>query len=550
MCAQENQPDASRPDPDSGLIDAAYDQVVVGLGSSARAASDKAFASRSPDSFAGYRVVKEIHRGGQGVVYEAIQESTRRSVAIKVMHEGPLTGARDRARFEREVHILGQLRHPNIVTIHDSGSSESGFFFVMDYIRGEPLDAFVTSRKLSVRETLKLFATVCEAVNVAHLRGVIHRDLKPGNVRVDPAGQPHVLDFGLAKLTEFDTVDDSRNDARTTTGQFVGSLPWASPEQVEARPGGVDVRSDVYSLGVMLYQSLTGRFPYKVVGNIRDVLENICNAEPARPKSIRSRIDDEVGAIVLRCLHKDKEKRYQSAGELAREIQRYLAGEPIEAKRDSGWYVFRKTLRRYRGQAVVVSMAFVFAVAAAVSLAVWYQREKGLRADAERQEAVALAVVDFLTKDVLSAVRPYKGEQELTAREMFDEAAAKVAEGAFADQPLVEAEIRSTLGTSYRWLGILDDATSELRKALDVFRRELGDEHEKTLKAMYHLGGALYEMGELDEAEPLLAQAVQTQRRVLGPDHLATLGSENDYAGLLKHQGKLVESEALLRQIL
>jgi tetratricopeptide (TPR) repeat protein/tRNA A-37 threonylcarbamoyl transferase component Bud32 len=313
------------------------------------------------DSLPGYEVIREIHRGGQGVVYQAVQKSTKRRVAIKLMREGPFSDARDLARFEREVRILGALTHPNIVNIHDSGTAGGRFYFVMDYISGLPLDRYMAAQQRSIPETLRLFARICEAVNAAHLRGVIHRDLKPGNIRIDSEGEPHVLDFGLAKLATGEVTDASHPQVMTETGRFVGTPPWASPEQAEGAPHKVDIRTDVYSLGVILFQMLTGTFPYEVVGNRSDVLNNIISATPARPSSFRREIDGDVETIVLKCLAKERERRYQSAGELARDVRHYLAGEPIEARRDSAAYVVGKLVARHRRsavKAVVILLAF------------------------------------------------------------------------------------------------------------------------------------------------------------------------------------------------
>src|SRR4029079_10079841 len=262
----------------------------------------------------------EIHRGGQGVVYQAIQKNTKRKVAIKVMREGPFAGAKDKVRFEREVQILGSLNHPHIVAIHDSGLAAGNFYFVMDYISGQPLDLYMSSGKRSIDETLRLFIKIGQAVTAAHLRGIIHRDLKPRNIRIDQNGEPHILDFGLAEIATAEVMGESRPQVMTIPGQFVGSLPWASPEQAEGTPDKIDVRTDVYSLGVVLYEMLTGKFPYEVVGNMRDVLDNILRAEPARPSTVRRQINDEVETIVLKCLAKDRDRRYQSARELARDI--------------------------------------------------------------------------------------------------------------------------------------------------------------------------------------------------------------------------------------
>ncbi|HPD30756.1 MAG TPA: serine/threonine-protein kinase [Phycisphaerae bacterium] len=336
-----------------------------------------------PDLLPGYEILGEIHRGGQGVVYRALQKATRRKVAIKVMREGPFAGWRDRTRFEREVRILGALNHPSIVTIHESGTASGYHFFVMDYIEGPPPDVWLSSRPRSIKEILRLFAEICAAVNEAHIKGIIHRDLKPGNIRIDEAGRPHILDFGLAKLTAQEGGGADAADM-TVVGQFVGSLPWTSPEQAQGTLDSIDMRTDVYALGVILYQMLTGTFPYEVTGPMRDVLNRIVSDEPVRPSTVRKGIDRDLEAIVLRCLRKEPHRRYQTAGELERDIERYLKGEAVSARSDSGLYVLRKTLRRYR---VPVAVAAAFAVLLGVSLlasiSLWRQ------AVAERDRAIA-----------------------------------------------------------------------------------------------------------------------------------------------------------------
>ncbi len=348
-----------------------------------------AASGQLPDSFSGYDLVRQIHRGGQGVVYQAIQRTTKRKVAIKVLRDGPFAGPRDKARFEREVQILGQLSHPNIVGIHDSGVAAGNFFYVMDYISGQSLDVFMASRARSIDETLRLFAEICEAISAAHLRGVIHRDLKPGNIRIDQDGNPHILDFGLAKTVMGEATDGSHAQVMSMTGQFVGSAPWASPEQAEGIPGKIDIRTDVYSLGVILYQMLTARFPYEVVGNMREVLDNILSAVPIRPSTIRKQINNELETIVLRCLSKERERRYQSAGELARDIRHYLAGEPIEAKRDSGFYLLKKSLLRHRAQ-IVTGVAFLLVLLVVSTVFLWRAAKSDQqKADLESRRVLA-----------------------------------------------------------------------------------------------------------------------------------------------------------------
>ncbi|MGE0481103.1 MAG: serine/threonine-protein kinase, partial [Phycisphaerae bacterium] len=337
----------------------------------------------------GYELLRELHRGGQGVVYHARQQSTKRDVAIKVMRQGPFATLADRARFEREIDTLSRLEHPNIVTVHDAGRAGGFHYFVMPLVAGRPLDEWAADAPPAARrhatpngeradlaaDVLEVFIRVCEAVHAAHLRGIIHRDLKPSNIRVDPSGDPHVLDFGLAK-----PIDAPRDSAMTQTGQFVGSLPWAAPEQIEGEPARLDIRTDVYSLGVILYQLLTGALPYDVGSNLRSALDNILHHQPAAPSAQRSArrrgsaIDEELDTIVLKCLSKDRERRYQSAGELARDLRRYRAGEPIDAKRDSALYVLRTTLRRYRLRVAAAGAFVVLLVVFAIVMSLLYRR--------------------------------------------------------------------------------------------------------------------------------------------------------------------------------
>lgn len=548
------------------------------------------FSGPPPDSFAGYQILREVHRGGQGVVYQALQKSTNRKVAIKVMREGPFAGAADKARFEREVQVLGQLKHPNIVAIHDTGIAAGCHFFVMDYISGQPLDVYMAgaaepegtgnrekvagkrdrggrgSRRagarradsgrpgLSVDSTLRLFVKICEAVNAAHLRGVIHRDLKPGNIRIDNDGEPHVLDFGLAKVATPLSPPLEGGDARgvmTMTGQFVGSLPWASPEQAEGTPGKVDIRTDVYSLGVVLYQMLTGKFPYEVVGSMRDVLDRIMHAEPVRPRTIRREINDEVETIVLKCLSKERERRYQSAGELARDIERYLRHEPIEAKRDSGWYTLRKTVRRYRIPVVIATLA-AFWIGDTSVMFWWRYTEARANTVAMQQERDrAASSVKFL-QDMLSSADPEQvgGNREFTVREVLDSAARRLEQGELREQPLTAATVRLTLGKSYHGLGLYAVAEPHLRTALQIFRDVRGKEHEDVARTITALSELLYAKGEYEEAESHCRESLAMRRSLLGSAHADVGESLNNLAGILLANGDANAAEPLFREAL
>ncbi|MGA3067465.1 MAG: protein kinase [Tepidisphaeraceae bacterium] len=296
-------------------------------------------------SATGYVFQRELGRGGQAVVYLAVQQSTGRKVAVKVMRKEALADERALARFKREVQVLAALDHPNIVGIVDTGvASDGSQFIVMSYVAGSPLDEYlkVAQDSANPSKLLRLFLKICAAVNVAHVRGIVHRDLKPGNIRIDERGEPHILDFGLAHMG-LDHLP-GEDHPMSVTGEFMGSLPWCSPEQAAKDPERIDIRSDVYSLGVILYQILTGgRFPYVVVGNIRDVLNNILTAAPTPPSKAavpKTRdaggtgpINPTIERIVMKALAKNREERYQSAGELGRDIAGYLSGQraPVAA---------------------------------------------------------------------------------------------------------------------------------------------------------------------------------------------------------------------------
>jgi serine/threonine protein kinase len=330
----------------------------------------------------GYSILREISRGGQAAVYLATQLSTGRKIALKLMHDGPFASDRAITRFRREVQALAALNHPNIVAIIDTGKTPDGARFIaMNYIAGMNLSDYMKDRHkkdpADPARLLRLFLKICDAVNAAHRLGIIHRDLKPSNIRVDERGEPHILDFGLAR-TALDHALASPDHAVSVTGEFLGSLPWSSPEQAEGNPDKIDIRTDVYSLGVILYQILTaGRFPYEVVGNIRDILNNILTADPTPPSKIlppprsdKSKdalparplptINEAIEKIVLKALSKKPENRYRSAGDLGRDIARYLAGQrtaPRETDRRA--LPAKKPLNTYAVIAAIIGVAGV-----------------------------------------------------------------------------------------------------------------------------------------------------------------------------------------------
>lgn len=471
-----------------------------------------------PDTFNGYEIIEEIGRGAMGVVYRALQVSTQREVAIKVMFEGPFVGPQERSRFEREARVLARLKHPNVVTIYDTGVANGHFFIVMDYIDGTALDAHLAGRKLSVADQLDLFVKVCDAVGAAHVRGVIHRDLKPSNLRVDTEGEPHVLDFGLAKTVSDDGMEFARS--MTMTGQFVGSLPWASPEQAEGDPAGIDVRSDVYALGVILYQILTGRFPYPVVGHLRDVINNILTSDPVRPRTLAREVDDDVETIVLKCLAKEPQRRYQSAVELARDIRHYLAGEPIEAKRDSTWYMLAKSLRRHRAT-VGVAAAFVVLLAAfGITMSVMYAR-------AQHEADRAQRSLTFLQETLFEASSQRLGA-DVKLLDVIEAAAVRL-EKEFVDQPETAAALHYTIGHAYDTVWRQRDAKTHLQKALQLYTETHGRDHPEAVRCMVLLGMVMAELRD-PQSVVLQEEALAIRRKRYGDEHVLTAESRSELA--------------------
>lgn len=534
----------------------------------------RATQSRGQPTIAGYDDLLELQRGGQGVVFAATQRSTRRRVAIKLLLEGAFATEASRRRFAREIELVAGLRHPNIVRIFDSGETEDGRpFYVMEYVEGAPLEQALAGGKsgssgeggparaartarAKVQHALRLLLPVCDAVQYAHQRGVIHRDLKSGNIRVDDDGVPRVLDFGLAKLVGASPASAAAGPtALTVSGQFAGSLPWASPEQVRGDLDAIDTRTDVYALGVLVYQLLAGRFPYDVSSGLREAMDSILSAEPARLSALLPGVDGDVETIALKCLAKDPQRRYQSVGELGDDLRRYLAGEPIQARRDSAWYTLNRLLRRYRTAAIAGAAVLAVALIGLVISLVFYGRalQQSARADAERSRAEekarqAEAVSAFLTS-MLGAPDPFREGRDVRIAQVLDDAAARIP-GVLEDQPDVEATVRATLGRCFLSLGMLDEADTQLTAGLALAAQRFGAESAETLAIQGDLARLRNWQGRLEEADVLGRRTLEARRRMLGAEHAATLETAGNLADVLRARGHFEESIALDRETL
>ena len=478
-----------------------------------------------------------------GAVYKVEQDRPHRVVALKVIKPGLASDDLLR-RFERESEMLARLHHPGIAQIFEAGTADAGSgpqpYFAMEFISGAPLIDFASAHELDTGQRLELIARVCDAVEHAHQRGIIHRDLKPGNILVDESGQPKVLDFGVARLTD----SDARATRQTDVGQLVGTLAYMSPEQVLADPLELDTRSDVYALGVILYELLVGRLPYELGSNLLDSVRAIREEDPARLSSISRKYRGDVETIVAKALEKDKTRRYSSAAALAADLRRYMANEPITARPASASYQLRKFASRHRAlvtAAVVVLIVLTGGIVVSANAAL----------KARKAEQVSEAVTDFLQNDLLAQASAAtqsgpsaKPDPDLKVRTALDRAAARIG-GKFGQQPEVEASIRYTMGRTYLDLGLYPEARTQFDRALDLDRRVLGPENAATLRTLSRVGHTALRQNRYPEAEASLSQALTTQRRVLGAEHPDSLYSAANLAEVYYETGKLADAEAI-----
>ncbi|MBL8843669.1 MAG: tetratricopeptide repeat protein [Planctomycetes bacterium] len=480
-------------------------------------APDAPSCAEPPPIVDGYRLLGESRRGGQGIVFAALQLATGRKVALKVLLDGALASPRQQLRFEREVNAVVGLRHPHIVTVFDGGTTRDGRrFFAMEWVDGVTLDRFAAQRRaagFASREAVAFFQKLVDAIHHAHQRGVLHRDLKPGNVLVDAAGEPRVVDFGLAKVIEPDAEKEGRAAAATMTrpGWFVGTLAYAAPEQLRGAGDAVDARADLFALGVLLHELLLGAPPFQGDGSLAGTIRAVLEQEPEFPR----RFDDELAAIVRKALAKEPAARYQTALDLARDLERWRVGEAVEAKRGRFGYAARAFVRRHRWRVAAAALVLLALLGAGLFSALSWQR--AVRDAAKRER------IDGFVQRMFSALDPEHARGRVVPVSELLAAAAAEIERAPIDDPEVEAELRETIGRACASVGAADDAVRHFERAL-ALRGGLPPSGEPLPDVVDDLAVACYGSGDIARATTLAtAWLAHVERRT--PHDAATLAT-------------------------
>lgn len=508
-------------------------------------------------TFGAYRLVREIGRGGMGAVFLAERADAQFSkrVAVKIASTSNWLGSDDRLtrRLVEERQILASLDHPNIARLLDGGITAAGIpWFAMEYVEGVPITRYCDAAALTIDDRLKLFCKVCDAVAFAHRNLVVHRDLKPSNILVTADGDVKLLDFGIAKLLDRPATRASDEGVTTHTGLHALTPEYASPEQL--RGERVLTASDVYSLGVLLYELLTGTRPYNADRSLsHELARAILEDEPLRPSvavghsRMRRRLQGDLDTIVLSAMQKDPERRYPSADQLAADVRRHMSALPVSARADTRSYRAIKFVRRHRAGVAVALLAMLvligFSTVGVQSSLIRIQSRQIAR---ERDKAQRVS--DFLI-DLFQSGDPYiGGERETTVRDVLARGAEQA--NAIQGNPEVRVELLHVIGSTYHNLGFYHDARRVLQTALDSATDESSDGEPHRLSIALNLAQAQQELGSYVRAESLYRAVLDERRRLLGPQHNLVGRALNALAKLLHQTGRIAEAEQLAREAL
>jgi len=518
-----------------------------------------------------YKLQRLLGEGGMGTVYLAQQaEPVERQVALKIIKLG-MDSKRVIARFEAEQQALALMEHSHVARVYDAGLTANGRpYFVMEYVKGIPITEHCDKHKLTVEERLSLFLHVCEAVQHAHQKGIIHRDLKPSNILVSIEGNeaiPKVIDFGVARAVSQQLTERT---LYTEQGQLIGTPEYMSPEQADQNNQDIDTRTDIYSLGVVLYELLTGLPPFDPqtfqAAGIEHMRRVICEEEPKTPstrlsktsgeesrasaqrrntsvRTLQRRLHGDLDWITLKAMEKDRIRRYGSAGELAADIQRHLHDEAVLAGPPSTLYRITKFVQRNRALVTGTGSVIAVLMAGVVVSAL-------LAIKAERMRMEAQSVSDFQRYSVLELMDPYRTEGEEITRRSFLDAVSENLEQEFSGPPLAKAQIQYTLGLAYWSIGVYDLSALHHEPAIAVCQAHFGPEHPTTLEWIENLGWTYFSQGRLYDAEQLLTTALANARHALGPEHERTGHLLWVLGAVYWLQGRNQEAESRLQEAL
>lgn len=504
----------------------------------------------------GFKILDLIGSGGMGRVYRAEQQHPCRIVALKVVRPDLTTPAM-RRRFDREADILARLEHPGIARIYEAAASSPDDncppYIAMELIEGQPITTFTRSRSLEPRASVELMLSVCDAVAYAHRRGVIHRDLKPANILITPGAHARIVDFGVARVVE----SGISGTVHTMAGELVGTLQYMSPEQLAGDPSQVDVRSDVYALGLILYEMLAGRPPIDVHGlPVLDALTHLRDATPLRLSEAIASPQGDLDVILAKSLEREPARRYQSVDDLADDLLRWLEDRPIRARDDSALYVLTRQVRRYRRVLTLSAVIVLFVGALGVfALTQWARNHTLLKQNtlalgqAEDSAARAEAVSEFV-RSIFVALDPsfVRGRDITVLREMLEKAEHDVAQ--LSSKPGAQVLALSTIGQAWLRLGQYEQAEHQLTAAIALGRRTVGPDDLDTLDAMNALGIMYTQLQRRDEAEALYREVFERRHATIGPDAQGTLQASNNRASNLLGLGRIEESLSILTDTL